>query len=227
VALPDSVQRHLRVLRIGSTEEVTLFNGQGGEYSASVVQDGRMLLAQIGAHQAEDRTLPQAITLLQALVSTDKMDLIVQKATELGVAQIALFSAARSTVKLDAKRALARVAHLQAVAVAACEQCGMNRVPQVLPVMGLAQALEVLKIHQPLGLCLALQEARPLGQVQRPAADRRVVLAIGPEGDFTDTEISSLDAAGYQRISLGPRVLRTETAGIAALAMLSAAWRLI
>jgi 16S rRNA (uracil1498-N3)-methyltransferase len=224
IDLPAAVARHIGVLRLAAGDAITLFDGTGGQWSAVLHAHGKHWAAQVQTHDPQDRANTHAVTLLQALTSTEKMDWIVQKCTELGVARIMPFAAARSTVKLDSERAAKRVAHLQAVAIAACEQCGLNRVPQIAPVHTLAQSIAALKAEHARLITFALQDAQPLHRLAAPAAGTRVAIVIGPEGDFTPAELDQLDAAGAQRVSLGPRVLRTETAGMAALAMLQAVW---
>jgi 16S rRNA (uracil1498-N3)-methyltransferase len=226
VPLPAQVVHHIAVLRLQAGDAVTVFDGTGGQWQATLQAQGKQWWARIDTHTPQDRGNTHAVTLVQALTSTEKMDWIVQKCTELGVARILPFAAARSTVKLEGERATKRVAHLQAVAIAACEQCGLNRVPQVAPVQTLAQCIAQLKDEQAQLISLALQNAQPLRSVLAPVPPRQAAIVIGPEGDFTPAELAQLDAAGSMRISLGPRVLRTETAGLAALAMLQAVWGL-
>jgi 16S rRNA (uracil1498-N3)-methyltransferase len=224
IDLPADVARHIAVLRLSAGDAITLFDGTGGQWSARLHAAGKQWRAQIEQHTLQDRANPHAITLLQALTTAEKMDWIVQKCTELGVARILPFAAARSMVKLDTDRAAKRVAHWQAVVIAACEQCGLNRVPQIAPVHTLAQSIAALKAERARLITFALQDAQPLHMLAPPAASTSVAIVIGPEGDFTPAELAQLDAAGAQRVSLGPRVLRTETAGMAALAMLQAVW---
>jgi 16S rRNA (uracil1498-N3)-methyltransferase len=224
VALPKEVARHIAVLRLADGDAITLFDGTGGQWQAQLQVSGKTVSALAQTHSAEDRASAVPITLLQAMTSTDKLDYIVQKCTELGVARVWPFAAARSVVKLEGERATKRVAHLQSVAVAACEQCGLNRVPQVAPIRSLAQCVAALQSEQTRIVTLALQDARPVQALTRPAPGHAVAVAIGPEGDFTGQELALLDAAQAQRTSLGPRVLRTETAGVALLAMLQALW---
>jgi 16S rRNA (uracil1498-N3)-methyltransferase len=225
LAMPQNVARHISVLRLADGDALTLFDGSGGEWAAQLVGQGKQFFAQVNTHSTQDRSNAHAITLVQALTTAEKMDWIVQKCTELGVARIVPFAAGRSLVKLDGERAAKRVAHLQAVAVAACEQCGLNRVPHLAPVQTLAQCLSVLQGEQARIITLALQDAIPLHQLAAPSAGAATAVVIGPEGDFTQAELALLDAARAQRASLGPRILRTETAGLATLAMLQALWR--
>jgi 16S rRNA (uracil1498-N3)-methyltransferase len=227
VALDANAARHAQALRLRTGDTVALFNGRGGEYPAQLTFDGRKVRAVAVHHVADDRTAPVAITLAQAMLSSEKMDWVVQKATELGVAQIAPFAAARSTVRLDAERAGKRLEHWQGVARAACEQCGMNRVPVISPIMPLAALAADAQAQYASRVALAIGADAPLIAQPRPAAEHRAIIVIGPEGDFAPEELRALDDAQFTRVSIGPRILRTETAGLAALAMLSAAWQLI
>ncbi|MGL4575585.1 MAG: 16S rRNA (uracil(1498)-N(3))-methyltransferase [Burkholderiaceae bacterium] len=224
--LPKEVARHIAVLRLADGDAITLFDGRGGQWHAQLRIAGKALSADVQTYDAQDRAPTLPFTLVQAMTSTDKLDYIVQKCTELGVARVLPFTAARSVVKLDGERAAKRVAHLQAVAIAACEQCGMNRVPQVAQNQSLAQCIAQLQSEGAQLITLALQDAQPLHQLPKPAGMQPVAIVIGPEGDFSPPELALLDAAKAIRASLGPRVLRTETAGLATLAMLSSLWHL-
>jgi 16S rRNA (uracil1498-N3)-methyltransferase len=223
--LPKEVARHVAVLRLADGDSVTLFDGTGGQWHAVLRVAGKVISAQLLTREPQDRTPAVHFTLVQAMTSTDKLDYIVQKCTELGAARFLPFAAGRSVVRLDGERAAKRVAHLQSVAIAACEQCGMNRVPQVAPIQSLAQCIAQLQGEHAHIITLALQDAAPLHDLPIPGQAQQVAIVIGPEGDFTAQELALLDAAKATRASLGPRVLRTETAGLATLAMLSALWR--
>ena len=158
------------------------------------------------------------VTLVQALATSDKMDLIVQKAVELGVAAIVPISTSRATLKLDGERADKRVAHWQAIAEAACEQCGRNRVPGV---QGL-QTLDQWLLKQPEGISVLLHPLAEKSLLASVDASTAIGVLIGPEGGFTEEEISRAQARGVLAVRFGPRVLRTETAGLAAIAALGA-----
>jgi 16S rRNA (uracil1498-N3)-methyltransferase len=160
------------------------------------------------------------VTLAQALVATDKMDWLVQKAVELGVARIVPLETERAVVRLDGERAAKRIEHLRQVAIAACEQCGRNRLPDVAPVAKLPAFLAACAGGDARTLLLAPGATMRLGEVD--PGGRAIVLMIGPEGGFSDGERRAAQAAGFEAVSLGPRVLRTETAGLAALAALQA-----
>jgi 16S rRNA (uracil1498-N3)-methyltransferase len=214
--LPHAVAHHaFRVLRLAEGDVVTLFNGHGGEFDAVLgsVQHGDALLRE---HRAVERESPRDLTLVQALVATEKLDWIVEKATELGVARVLLLPAERSVVRLAGERLERRLTHLRGVARAACEQCGRNRVPRVDAVSSLAQAASVAPSA---GQRLILAPDATQGGWEQAHA---FVFAIGPEGGFTPAELSAAQAAGYALTGLGPRVLRTETAGLAALAAVQA-----
>ena len=224
--LPPAQARHVaRVLRLRAGDAVALFNGDGCEYSAQVARIGKdavtLVVTDCGA---VDREAPLAVTLAQAASSGERMDFTVQKAVELGVAAIQPLASSRSVVRLDAARATKRLAHWQSVAIASCEQCGRNRVPLVSP---------LLELHEWLArgagardgatkLLLSPVGAGRLREFTRPAA--RIVLLAGPEGGFAPGEERAATDAGFAPVRLGPRVLRTETAAVAALAAMQALW---
>jgi 16S rRNA (uracil1498-N3)-methyltransferase len=231
VELPRETGAHLaKVLRARSGDEVVLFNGDGCEFIGAIEKvQGLRVSASIGAARSIDRESPFRLTLVQSIPRGDRMDFIVQKATELGVERIVPVLSQRSVVRLDESQSASKQAHWRAVAVSACEQCGRNRVPSVdaprplLNYLGsLAQtAGEVLR------LVLEPERAR---QSQVPARSingslglaSRAEIAIGPEGGFASEELEAFDLSAFARLTLGPRVLRTETAAIAAIAVLQA-----
>jgi 16S rRNA (uracil1498-N3)-methyltransferase len=226
LALPRSAAQHVaRVLRLQPGDELRLFNGDGGEYDARVgviARDGVTVL--IGARHASDRESPLQITLLQGIARGEKMDLILQKSTELGVAAIRPLLSLRSNVRLNGDNSQRKHEHWLGVIRSACEQCGRNRVPELLPATRLADALPSLQ--QPIRLLLepddAAQSLRQLLPAAAGAATASVALLIGPEGGFDSTEIAAARAAGFACCRMGPRVLRTETAALAAIAALQA-----
>jgi 16S rRNA (uracil1498-N3)-methyltransferase len=219
VELSGSAAGHLtRVLRLRAGAALTLFNGRGGEYSASIerVRRSEVTLA-VGAHQAIERESPFALTLAQGVSRGERMDLVVQKATELGVSRLVPVVTERSVVRLDEEQSDRKSSHWRAIAIAACEQCGRNHLPEVaLP----AQLREFL--GQPPGesvrLLLSPAATRRIEDVPRPASG--VTVLIGPEGGLSDEEQAAAQTAGFTAVNLGPRVLRTETAAIAALTLL-------
>ena len=214
----ETVARHLQVLRIAIGEAITLFDGLGGEFAATVATIGkRSASVTLIAFDAIEREAPISITLVQALATGDKMDLIVQKAVELGVTGIAPITTARATLKLDSERAEKRVVHWQAVAVAACEQCGRNRIPVVHGVQTLDQWLAKRRD----GICVLLHPLAEKSLLESVDGTKPIALLIGPEGGFAAEEIARAVAHGAILAKFGPRILRTETAGIAAIAALA------
>jgi 16S rRNA (uracil1498-N3)-methyltransferase len=219
IGLPDRAAGHVtRVLRLRSGAPLTVFNGRGGEYSASIERvRGSEVTVAVGEHQAIERESPFPLTLAQGISRGERMDLVVQKATELGVSRLVPVLTERSIVRLDEEQFDRKSSHWRAVAIAACEQCGRNRVPEVaLP----APLRELLR--QPPGesvrLLLSPAATRRIEDVSRPASS--VTVLIGPEGGLSAEEQADAQAAGFTAVNLGPRVLRTETAAIAALTLL-------
>jgi 16S rRNA (uracil1498-N3)-methyltransferase len=219
--LPQEVATHVaRVLRAREGQLLTLFDGLGGEYDATIVQiDRHGVRVQVDLHRAIERESPLPVTLLQALARGERMDFIVQKATELGVAAIIAMGGDRSVVRLEAEGLARRCEHWRAVAISACEQCGRNRVPTIAVAADLAGACAQLDATSR-RLLLAPEADQTLIAVAHQAA--RIALAVGPEGGFSDEERSLAQQQGFQSCRLGPRVLRAETAPLAALATLQA-----
>ncbi len=221
VGLSEQAGLHLtRVLRLDAGAPITLFDGTGGEYQGTLERDGKKWWARVGAHDPVERESPLAITLLQGVARGERMDLIVQKATELGVARIVPVLAERSLVKVDAAQRARKRDHWQAVAISACEQCGRNRVPEVPEPLALGDALASLPVNGPRCL-LAAEASQPLATAA-PAGTQELTLLIGPEGGLADNEQKFARANGFSAYRLGPRILRTETAGLAAIATLQA-----
>ena len=219
VTLSGSAAGHLtRVLRLGPGAAVTLFNGQGGEYLASIerVQRSEVTVA-VGAHESIERESPFPLTLAQGVSRGERMDLVVQKATELGVARLVPVLTERSIVRLDEEQSDRKSSHWRAVAIAACEQCGRNRLPEVALPMQLREFLRQ-PAEDSVRLLLSPSATRRIEDVPRPASG--VTVLIGPEGGLSDAEQEDALAAGFTAVNLGPRVLRTETAAIAALTLL-------
>jgi 16S rRNA (uracil1498-N3)-methyltransferase len=219
LALPAGAARHVQVLRLQPGDALTLFDGRGGEYDAVVEHMGRSeVRVQVGAHHAIEREPAVAVHLALAMPANERMDWLVEKASELGAASIQPLVAERSVLRLAGERAQKKQAHWQAIAVAACEQCGRNRVPAVHAVQPLAAWLAGQATP---GLVLSLREdSQPIA-----AAPRRteVTLLSGPEGGLSPAEEDAAFARGWQAVHLGPRVLRAETAPLAALALLTLA----
>ncbi|MFL9584561.1 16S rRNA (uracil(1498)-N(3))-methyltransferase [Stenotrophomonas sp. AB1(2024)] len=221
LSLPEEVANHLvRVMRLREGESCVLFNGDGHDYAATLVESGkRDAHVRIEGAQPLENESGLSITLLQGIARGEKMDLILQKATELGVQAIVPVNAERTEVKLDAARAEKRLAHWRSVVVSACGQSGRATVPTVAAPQGVQEAA----LAMPAGaLKLTLD---PLGGHRLStlgAAPGGVVIAIGPEGGWSPRDRQALAAAGFQGLQLGPRILRTETAGLAAIAALQA-----
>ncbi|NZA26737.1 16S rRNA (uracil(1498)-N(3))-methyltransferase [Luteimonas sp. SJ-92] len=221
IRLSETAAAHLlRVLRLRVGDACVLFNGDGRDYQARIVAaDKRGGEAEILASHAVDSESPLRIVLLQGVARGEKMDWILQKATELGVAAFVPVSSERSEVKLDPARAEKRLAHWTSVVISACEQCGRARVPALSPVRPLAAAAEAAGD----GARLLLDPAAASGVdgLDAPAA-ATLTIAVGPEGGWSPRDRAVLLEAGFAGVRLGPRVLRTETAGIAAIATLQA-----
>ncbi len=226
-ALPHAASRHaLRALRLRQGDRLVLFNGRGGEYGAQLVvarePEAEVLVT---GFEPRDAELPWPVTVAQGLSSGDRMDWTVEKSVELGAAAIAPIETARSVTRLRDERAAARIAHWASIAVAASEQCGRNRIATVEPVMRLDAWLAALP-EASMRIVLAPGGAAIAG-FRAPPRGRRVMLLVGPEGGFAPEELRAAEHAGFLPMSLGARILRTETAGPAALAMLSAYWHAI
>lgn len=223
VELPENVHRHLvQVLRLRIGERFTVFDGRGLEAEAVLTTaDRRHSRAQLEAISRPDRESPLAITLLQGISKGERMDLTLQKAVELGVQRIVPLQSARSVVKLDPERWEKKQAHWQGIIISACEQSGRVCLPQLDPVSALADVLPSLPAAL-LKLALIPGEGRALRELPPPSAG--LALLIGPEGGLSDPEIDQALTAGFAPVQLGPRILRTETAGLATLAAAQALW---
>lgn len=227
LALPPSAARHVQVLRLQPGDAITLFDGRGGEYAATITRMGRSDVdVEVGAHDPVEREAARAVHLVVGMPANERMDWLVEKAAELGAASIQPVAAARSVLKLSGERAQKRQAHWQAIAVAACEQCGRNRVPEVHAPLALADWLraQAAEAHAAEGglarLVLSLRDgSRPLREAVGSAG--RVQVLHGPEGGLTAQEEDLALAHGFAPASLGARVLRAETASVAALAQLA------
>lgn len=218
---PAAIEHVVRVLRLAAGAALTLFNGDGNDYAATLLSVGRSAArVRVDAAAPNPGESPLAVTLAQALARGDKMDLVVQKATELGVRRIVPLVTERSEVRLDAARAGKRHAHWRAVATSACEQCGRARVPEILPATPLATWLASLGDDAALRLALLPDATTTLRELSAPSAG--ALLVIGPEGGLGARDVDALMDAGFAGLKLGPRILRTETAGLAALAALQA-----
>ena len=233
LSLPDDVVRHVQVLRLQTGDALDLFDGKGGEYRAHLLEIGkRTAIVQLDEFVAREAEPPYRITLAQGVAGGDKMDWLIEKAVELGVSRVLPLTTAKSVVRLQGERAVKRRDHWQALTRAACEQCGRNRVPQVEPLADLRHWLAALAqadgTSKPgngaLKLMLSPRGAQQFDTLPRAAPSSGVILLIGPEGGLSETEEDEARACGFLAVGLGPRILRTETAGIAVLAALAARW---
>jgi 16S rRNA (uracil1498-N3)-methyltransferase len=222
LALPERAARHVQVLRLQPGDAVTLFDGTGGQWSGRIASMARRgAQVQVLEHSAQESEASIAVTLALAMPANDRMDALVEKATELGAVAIVPLHTERSVLRLSDERASRRQAHWQAIAVAACEQCGRNRVPVIHPVQSLTAWLAAL----PAGAAgetrhlLGWRGAVPWAQAAALQA-AAVTLLSGPEGGFADAEEDMAHLRAFVSVSLGPRVLRADTAPLAALAAL-------
>ena len=222
LSLPPGPARHAaRVLRLGVGDSVRLFNGLGGEFDARIdFLSKEDVAVSVTAFNDTDCESPVNVMLAQGISSGERMDYTLQKAVELGVGAIQPIAAKRSVVKLAGDRADKRVAHWQGVVEAACEQSGRNRVPPVSQPMTLADWLG----QRPQGRLLVLSPQAPARLADLPRPEGQQILVAGPEGGFEPEEIAALASADAINVRLGPRVLRTETAALAALAAMQALW---
>lgn len=228
IALPDDVVRHVLVLRLQPGDPIVLFNGEGGEYGAELVEiERRSARVKIRAFHALEVEPPYRLTLAQGIAGGDKMDWLIEKAVELGASGFAPLTTARSVVRLAGERAQRRHAHWQGIVRASCEQCGRNRLPEVEPVREFANWLGSLaRAPEQDELRILLSPRASIDFAALPVAppEGRVTVLIGPEGGLSPDEETQAIEQGFTAVGLGPRVLRTETAGIAVLAALAARW---
>ena len=236
--LPATAARHVQVLRMQPGHTLTLFNGAGGEFEAEVMHMGRSdVQVRVGVHRALEREALRDVQLVVGMPANERMDWLVEKATELGVQRITPVMTERSVVRLNGERAAKKQAHWQAIAISACEQCGRNRVPQVdVPLRletwlsslqntdqqknadGLHALRAVMSLHESTQALSSLLQNKEVGQ---SSIVRPLVLLTGPEGGLSDAEDATARQAGFVAVSLGARVLRAETAALAALAYLT------
>ncbi|RZI89100.1 MAG: 16S rRNA (uracil(1498)-N(3))-methyltransferase [Variovorax sp.] len=220
LTLPPGAARHVQVLRLQPGDAITLFDGTGGEYEATVERMGRSDVdVAVGAHRPVEREAPRAVHLAVGMPANERMDWLVEKATELGVASIQPLMTAHGVLRLAGERADKKRAHWEAIAIAASEQCGRNRVPIVHPVKALAAWLAATDgTHDRYILSLA-ESTRAVGDIARGTAGALVL--SGPEGGLSPAEEEDAIARGFAPVTLGPRVLRAETAALAALIALA------
>ena len=226
LSLPEGTARHVQVLRLQPGHEITLFNGLGGEWDATITRMGRSDVdVTLGAHRPDEREAGRAVQLALGMPANERMDWLVEKATELGAASLQPLHTSRSVLRLAGERAEKKQKHWQSVAVAACEQCGGNRVPPVAPVQDITAWLKALPpadAQAPALRCLlslapgSVPLASALGKLPRLAP---VCFLSGPEGGLSSAEEALALAHGFVPVTLGARVLRAETAALAALVL--------
>ena len=223
IFLDEAAAHHAaRVLRLRQEDVVVLFNGKGGEYPARITGISKTKVTVLtGEWQNIERESPLHIILAQAVSSTEKMDFTVQKAVELGATAIQPLASQRSVVRMDAARAQKRIEHWRKVAIAACEQCGRNRVPQIAETVLLKKFLVKAKNG---ALRLVLSPGGGLSFKQLKYQGGGIILLVGAEGGLTAEEEQAASGAGFTPVTLGKRIMRTETAGLAALAAIQSLW---
>lgn len=208
-----------RVLRLGPGDSLTVFDGNGGEYAANVgTITTKGLRLNVGKHNSRNTESPLRIRLVQGISRTERMDIVVQKGTELGVYQISPVFTEFSVVKLDPRRAAKRLGHWTKIAASACEQSGRNEMPLIDAPQALHEVLDAAALHGAACLVLDPTAARTLPSIVRPSG--QLTILIGPEGGLSDIEKEQARAAGFAAVAFGPRILRTETAALAAIAAL-------
>lgn len=225
VDLPEGVAHHLHVVRMQPGAALTLFDGSGGQYRATLAEIGKKRAsALVGEFEPVEVELPYAVTLAQGLPEGSKMDWIIEKAVELGVAAVQPLAAQRSVVRLSGERAEKRQAHWQGLIEAASEQSGRNRLAQLLPLADFRRWIDAAPVPAQPRILLSPRGTQSLAAWAGAQAPQALTLLIGPEGGFSPEEEDAALAAGALALSMGPRVLRTETAALAAMAVLGGAW---
>ena len=224
LSLPEGTARHVQVLRLQPGHQITLFNGQGGEWNATITRMGRSdVEVTLGAHRLDEREAGRAVQLALGMPANERMDWLVEKATELGAASLQPLHTSRSVLRLTGERAEKKQKHWQSVAIAACEQCGGNRVPPVASVKDLAAWLKALPPVDPQAPALRCLLSLAPGSVPLASALAGlprlapVCFLSGPEGGLSPAEEALATAHGFVPVTLGARVLRSETAALAAL----------
>lgn len=222
ITLDENAFSHaIRVLRLGAGDALILFNSQGGEYAAVLIEASRKLaIAEIQGFNNIETESPLNISLGQCISRGEKMDYTIQKAVELGVTAITPLFSERCGVRLDGERMERKIEHWQAIVIGACEQCGRNRVPVVHPPQALMDWLTTC----PSGLRLVLSPSATATLHDLATPDAPLALLLGPEGGLTDAEINAAIKSGFNGIRLGPRILRTETAAVATLSAIQTLW---
>lgn len=221
LSLPPGAARHVQVLRMQPGDALTLFDGTGGEFAATVERMGRSEVeVRVGERIAVEREAARAVHLAVGMPANERMDWLVEKATELGVAGIQPLMTAHAVLRLSGERAEKKRTHWEAIAIAACEQCGRNRVPEIHPVQTFANWLSALSADSPRFILSLAEGTRPVRELVQNDFRHAWVLS-GPEGGLSPIEERDAISRGFVPLSLGPRVLRAETAALAALAFLS------
>ena len=224
LSLPSGAARHVQVLRLQPGDALTLFDGRGGEYAATVERMGRSdVSVHVGAHDPVEREAATAVHLAPGMPANDRMDWLVEKATELGVASIQPLVTAHGVLRLAAERAEKKRAHWEAIAIAACEQCGRNRVPVIHPVRSFADWVAAADDGAQRAVLSLVPGTRPLATLASEHAAAAWRILSGPEGGLSSTEEARALNSGFLPARLGPRVLRAETAALAALTLLGGA----
>lgn len=223
LTLPDTSFQHLcKVLRLKSDHPLRVFNGQGGQYHATLCDvEKRTANIAIGAFEALDNESAVKVTIGQTLSRGERMDYAIQKSVEAGVFAIQPLLSERCEVKLEDKRMEKRLTHWQQVAISAAEQCGRGLVPIVYPPIELTEWVE--NCNDMLKFTLHHHSAKPIKQFELPS-QKQIALLIGPEGGLTENEVQHSEKQGFNPITLGPRVLRTETAPVVALSVIQTLW---
>ncbi len=231
ITITGGAANHIgRVLRLKAGDEITLFNGEGGEYNATLTtierNTVRVLARDFNPRECES---PLQITLAQGISRSERMDYTLQKSVELGINRIIPLTTERCGVKFDAKRAAKRLQHWRGIIISACEQCGRNRIPEILPVTSLTNWLdqpydETLPLVLHHRATISLKQLTPPSVAASEPPPRPISLLIGPEGGLSEGEIERAAQCGFQEIQFGPRVLRTETAAVATLAAIQTQW---
>ncbi len=222
VELPAALAHHaVRVLRLKTGTEVILFDGSGGQYPATLLIDGKKAAARLGPHESTEAELTGQITLVQGMASGEKMDWVIEKAVELGAARVVPVAAQRSVLQLSGERLTKRLDHWRRIAQAASEQCGRNRIMEVVPPLTLQQYLAASTLPPASILFCHPGSTLTLAQVAQ-AAGNALALVVGPEGGWSDEELALAESHNLTTVGFGSRVLRTETAGLALIAAVSA-----
>lgn len=229
LTLPDEVKRHLQVLRLTPGDTLVLFNGTGGEFNATLTAlDKKSALVTLDAHVAREVELPYQITLAQGIASNEKMDWLIEKAVELGVSAMVPLLTAKSVVRLNEERAQRRRLHWEALVHSACEQCGRNLPPTIAAPISLNAWLATLPpstaTFDGSRLMPSPRATQNFNALPKRPPSEPIFLLIGPEGGLTEAEESTAAAHSFTPIHLGPRILRTETAGMAMISGLASYW---